>query len=117
MEGGRERGGGMGVGDCNGEKGSGKGRERCRSTDWIGGEKGERVRRGMGGRRSRRGTACLLFDLCQFVCNCGLQFKIDGAWHTWIHYDKFHKLVSVGIAAHRCIACASTYTAPLLQFY
>ena len=63
----------------------------------------ERGLEGGGGRRSRRGTACLLFDLCQFVCNCGLQFKIDGAWHTWIHYDKFHKLVSVDITAHRCI--------------
>lgn len=66
-----------------------KGKERCRSTDW------KREREMREGRRSRRGTACLLFDLCQFVCNCGLQFKIDGAWHTWIHYDKFHKLVSV----------------------
>ena len=48
------------------------------------------------------------------MCNFGLQFKIDGAWHTWIHYDKFHELVSVGIYSYRCIACASTYTTPLL---
>ena len=38
----------MGVRDWNGEKGNGKGRERCRSTDWRGSEKGERVRRGRG---------------------------------------------------------------------
>lgn len=34
--------------------------------------------------------------MCSVESHCGcLQFKIDGAWHTWIHYDKFHELVSV----------------------
>lgn len=23
-----------------------------------------------------------------------LQFKINGVWHTWINYDKFHELVT-----------------------
>jgi hypothetical protein len=25
-----------------------------------------------------------------------VQFKINGKWHTWIDYDKFHELVSSG---------------------
>lgn len=25
-----------------------------------------------------------------------MQFKVDGAWHTWIDYDRFHELLASG---------------------
>jgi tRNA wybutosine-synthesizing protein 1 len=34
-------------------------------------------------------VVCLSFKRCL----CFIQFKIDGEWHTWINYAKFHELV------------------------
>ena len=38
---------------------------------------------------------------CEHAHSCMIviahkKFRIDGAWHTWIDYDKFHALVAAG---------------------
>ena len=75
-----------------------EGRRRGRRRVGTGREREGRGKEGYRGRGRGGGggyNICIVLRVTLF-----LQFKIDGAWHTWIHYDKFHELVCAGACIH-----------------